>query len=161
MAGIFSPATYFQKMSVAPGIKGDPIVALVAQLNRFRALDHQPALPLNTELTPTIAREALTRARQRFESALKATGDTRINSEITRIDRAMSGDPHMPDVVTAVKNDIVSIVQTLALYGDSLGLEPATIGIVSEEGSSTPVIIGIAVGAVALLGLLVFQLRKS
>lgn len=151
----------FSKMGVAPKLSGDPVAALVAQLNRFRKRDRRPALPITVILTPGIAYAALYTVRERYAAALATTGDTRINSEITRIDRAMSGDPHLPDVVTAVKNDIVSIVQTLALYGDSLGLEPATIGIVSEEGSSTPVIIGVAVGAVALLGLLVFRLRKS
>lgn len=112
-----------------PQIQGDPMVALVAQLNRFRTRQKLtqplPELPLVAgPITNEIAIEAITLLQARALSAIEDPLAAASANELTIALR---------QPIQYVAPRVSSIAQMLALFGDSLGLPPAKAGITRAD----------------------------
>lgn len=133
-----------------PAITGDPTIALVAQINRWRARANLPLYPLTVEaLDRPVALEALGLLQQRLATDLAMTADISVMNEMVRLQQAVAQDP-----LGYVRANRVVVTQTLALYGNSLGLPPAVYGIIpGPKLSRVKLGLAIGIGALALIAL--------
>ena len=144
-------------MANAPGIaldvKGDPIAALIAQLNRFRERDknsvagifRKTPLPLMTPLTQPIAAEALALLVERLYVAEGAIEDTGTRSERNRLISYQASGTEL----AFVQANLAKTIQTLALYGDKQGLPPASYGITGNTWDALTWAGALALSAIA------------
>lgn len=112
---------------ISPTIVGDPRVALIAQLNRFRKHAKSPELPLTTPIDATIAREAILLLGARFTSSLISVPDPTVLQLKAETDKALK------DPIRYVTSNIDQIAKTLAIYGDTLGYPVAPVGITTRS----------------------------
>jgi hypothetical protein len=138
-------------------ISGDPVTALIAQLNRFAGRTVSPpggvcgatkyvvaSFPLGPIATPQAADAAALLVWRRYSCAPR---DTRSASkEKWAADGLFGG-----NTWAFVMNNLVEITTTIAQFGDSIGLDPATVGITERDPKMTP---KFPVMTVALLGAL-------
>jgi len=105
-------------------IEGDPVQALAAQVNRI----NKTALyaPAPGALTRDLASAALLLMQTIAIAA--AVSDPYATDQLTELTAAMQNDP-----VGYVSARIVPITQALAVYGDRLGLPPASVGITKKD----------------------------
>lgn len=114
---------------IAPSIAGDLTAALIAQVNRFQAKYGAPGFPLMTGAVPIeVAVLALGLMQARLSAAIIRLPDPGTAQELAQIAAAAS------NPVAYVQPRLVEIIRTLALYGDSLGLPPAKVGVTSIYG---------------------------
>lgn len=138
---------------LAPGVKGDMTTALIAQVNRFRKAQGSPAFPLATgtvPLPPALA--ALMILFERLTVASLKTPDDATLKQLDEVAKAQS------DPVRYITPRIDVVTRQLALYGDSKGYPPATVGVTTSylpkmSNTMAAVAIGaLALGAAMLLG---------
>lgn len=108
-------------------IAGDPTVALIAQINRWKKRAGLPEYPLTPTLSLEVAKDALVLMQARLALALTTSADLSLTIEMAEIHRAYD------NPVPYVNARLSTITQTLARYGDSLGLPQATVGIVQKS----------------------------
>lgn len=140
-------------------IQGDPVIALLAQLNRFAGRSVKlprceskvlvpRAFPLVRSLTFPAANQAHNIVYLMSWCVEPGTGDSK------RTERLAS----VSDVVGWVTENIREVTVTLAQLGDSFGYAPATVGIVERDERLAPrfpttalLLVGVAVGAAFIL----------
>ncbi len=133
--------------SITPEISGSPLVAFYAQLNRFRKHAGQAEFPLAAgTITPDAAYTALLLLQARLVSGLVSLPDPAVLQEQQKLEAAMR------DAVGYVSPRLVEVTQTLAIYGDLIGLPVAKVGITTSalRKKPNPAVI---LGLLALLGL--------
>jgi hypothetical protein len=120
-----------EETGLGPNISGDPFLALVAQVNRFvgRKAGPDRAFPLSAALLGDFERyKVKVIASNLF---VERYSDTFL-VDLKKLRWAIEGSK--PENVEAfVQANLTEIVQTLALYGDKLGLEPATYGVTARD----------------------------
>ncbi len=132
---------------VSPTIAGSPLVAFYAQLNRYRAHSQQPLFDLATPtVTPEAAVTAILLLQARLLSGLIQIPDqAAVQREIALLDAGLK------NPVGYVQPQITQVTQTLAVYGDMIGLPVASVGITTNSVKRTRW--GLAFGLTAVLGL--------
>lgn len=131
-----------------PPIAGDATTALIAQVNRFRDRHGQSAFQLATGTVPAaVAVAAIGILQARLTAATIRSPDTSSTTELQALSRAY-GDP-----VGYVQPRRDVIAKTIALYGDSLGLPVAKVGITPPSSLLTKAVV---IGGVAVLAALLF-----
>ncbi len=135
--GIVSPAS----AGLAPyQVQGDPVVALIAQVNRFagRSLKigtcgsraYVPrAFPLNGGLTDAVTTAAALIIHDRYACVAVQI----VNPQ--KLQWAIQG---ISDSIAFVSQNLDEITLTLAQVGDSLGLSPANVGITTVDPKLKP-----------------------
>jgi hypothetical protein len=126
-------------------ITGDKVVALIAQINRFAgkkvdasvldvgcpARTYLPApLPVTNALDPWAA----SMAGNILRSSMVCTG----NAQLTDYGAVKRLDDGMYSPVKWVMADLESIIVRIATFGDTLGLEPASVGITKRNPNIKP-----------------------
>lgn len=160
---------------LGPQVVGDPVIALFAQLNRFAgrmvspttgAARHYVAEPFSLGLVsalPEMIRPAAIdlRAAMAAVSILidryQLTTDT--DSRLTKWAISSLDSPQ-----AFVRANIDTIVPIIAQYGDSLGLDPAAVGITTRDGrftkaSSAKTVVAV-VSAVAIIGMVALAFMR-
>lgn len=132
---------------ISPTISGSPIVAFYAQLNRYRVHSNQPPFDL---ATPTVTNEAALTAILLLQARL-ASGLIQIPDTATAQQEMAKLDAALKDPVTYVNGQLAHITQTLAIYGDTIGLPVASVGITTSAVKRTRW--GLALGLTVVLGL--------
>jgi hypothetical protein len=133
-----APPTDPGKTGLAPGIQGDPVIALIAQLNRYRKAKNAPELPLVPgPLTPAIALEALTILRDRLNAANTRLPDPSTAKQLAEIQRLLTASIPMAYLGYAFAN-IDLITQQLALNANAQGYAPAKAGITADTDPTAP-----------------------
>jgi hypothetical protein len=147
-------------------VQGDPVQALIAQLNRFagktlavgscRAARYvSRTIPLSSGLTYEAALLAANLMYSRYDCVpISLWGDDRVRW----IAKGRDG-----DVVGFVAQNLAEFTVTIAQLGDQLGLDPASVGITTVDPKLArrkmwPFYVG---GAIALLGAFAFARRKG
>ncbi len=118
--------------SIQPQVSGDPNVALIAQLNRFRKSAKQAEYPLitNQAIPLGAAIDTITLLQTR---AIAATLQDPNAGEVVKELTIALGNP-----LAYVSPRATMLAQQLALYGDSLGLTPAKVGITRSDPNFHP-----------------------
>lgn len=148
-------------------VKGDPVTALIAQLNRFAGRTLSPggkcgsrkylssAIPLSTVLDD----RAATAANILMFDRLSCVSDERLIDQ-TQLAKVMAGTANpIPWAMANLSNITVQIAQ----LGDSLGLDPASVGITAVDPKlkpKFPMTTVIVVGVLALGALVVARSRS-
>ena len=143
-------------------IKGDPTVALIAQLNRFAKRTVSPGggygnrnylpageLPLASSLDDKAATTAVLIVNDRYGCVAVDVFSKQ------KAAWALSG---LANAVPFVTANLAELTTTIAQFGDSLGLSPATVGITNRDPKFTPkfpVTTVAIVGALALAAIIV------
>lgn len=136
----------FATAGMAPySVQGDPIVALIAQVNRFagKTIDTgrctgsaARTMPGNKLLlVPAMTLEVAIRAAQLVQARYScvATFDMFSASKEDWVLNAIQG-----DTVTWANANLHEITMTIAQFGDSLGLSPAAVGITTRDEKLVP-----------------------
>lgn len=149
-------------------IKGDPVTALIAQLNRFAGRTLSPggkcgsrkylsaALPLATVLSD----QAATAANILMYDRLSCLTDERLidQNQLAKV-MAGTGNP-----IPWAMSNLQSITIQIAQLGDSLGLSPASVGITAVDPKlkpKFPMTAAIVIGGVLLVGAIVVARSRS
>lgn len=132
---------------ISPTISGSPLVAFYAQLNRYRGHSNQPPFDL---ATPTVTNEAALTAILLLQARL-ASGLIQIPDTATAQNEMAKLDAALKDPITYVNARLSQVTQTLAVYGDTIGLPVASVGITTSSVKRTRW--GLALGLTAVLGL--------
>jgi len=144
-----------EEMGTSVMVQGDPVVALIAQLNRFagkqvtlssgkKATYVKAPFALATgKITDAIATSAAMILVDRFQDAPLETYDQ------TSVDWAIAG--LAGDTVAFVTGNLATITVAISQFGDKLGLEPAKVGITKRDPRFQP---NTPWGIIALLGAL-------
>jgi len=109
-------------------IEGDPVVALIAQLNRFAGKSFTPGgtpvrsggFPLNAGLSDAVTTAATILVYNRYEY---------VPHEFYTVSKAAWANAGLSDTIKFVSENLREIVVTIAEYGDKVGLPPAKVGI--------------------------------
>ena len=146
---------------VASTVSGDPTIALIAQVNRFRRSAGQPERQLVAmPITADLANEVINIERARVSKAYTVVKDPQVLLMIKALDAAMA------NPVAYVAPRATSLTQSIALYGDALGLPPASVGITTVSTAfgwsglrwaMTLAFVGIA----SFLGFRAYQKRRA
>lgn len=146
-------------------IKGDPVIALLAQLNRFAGeqvkagptCDARVFVPRPFPLVRSLSFPAANQAWLLFLRILSCAEYEARNHK--RVEKVAVVD----DVVSWVTSNMAEVTVTIAQLGDSLGLAPAPVGITERDERVTPkfpttavLLVGLALGAAY-----VYKRRKS
>jgi hypothetical protein len=151
-------------------VAGDPVLALIAQLNRFAGKTFSPegcggtaarhyvntAFPMVPQLTDAAATAAALIVYDRYRCAPidQSLGETKSKWASA----ALSG-----DTTGWAMQNLAEIVPTIAQFGDSLGLPPASYGITTTDKKFAPKLDTtqiILLGGVAFAGILLLT-RKG
>lgn len=160
-----------EDLGLGPQVNGDPILALIAQLNRFAGKTVAPgfrckptvylhgALPMAPELSDKAASTAWLLMGQRYSCV---PDDQFSQSKNAWVNSFNAGS--IADTKAWVQSNLNEITITIAQFGDKLGLAPAAYGITERDTkftpSLTPTTAIFAVGAVGL-GLVLALRRKG
>lgn len=105
-------------------VQGDPELALIAQVNRWTKRAGQLLYRLAKPISPEVAGYAVALLQQRFASSFLMSAD------VSNLALMMTLAKGAADPLAYVQAHLSEITQTLARYGDSIGLPPAEVGIV-------------------------------
>jgi hypothetical protein len=127
---------------LTPGIQGKPVIALIAQLNRYRKAKNIPQLPfVPGVLTPAIAVEALTILRDRLDAANTRLPDRSTARQLAEIQQLLAGSlPFLADAnrISYVLLNMDQVIQQLALNANAEGYAPAKAGITADTDPTAP-----------------------
>lgn len=145
---------------ISPSIAGSPVVAFYAQLNRYRAHSSQAPFDL---ATPTVTPEAAMTAILLLQARL-ASGLIQIPDQATFAVEMKKLDEALKNPVGFVTGNLTNITQTLAVYGDLIGLPVARVGITKSSlaKSKWPLVLGVlgVAGIAAWGGVKLWQRAK-
>lgn len=149
------------KVGVSPAIAGSPVAAFYAQLNRYRKHSSQTPFDL---ATPTVTPEAAMTAILLLQARL-ASGLIQIPDQATFAVEMKKLDDALKAPVNYVTSNLSVVTQTLAVYGDMLGLPVAKVGITSNSAKKTskwPLVLGVlgVAGLAAWGGVKLWQRAK-
>lgn len=135
--------------SVAPSISGDHVTALYAQLNRYRAHSGQQPFIYGPVITPEAAYTAIALLMARLASGLVEIPD----AEAAKQQQAVLNEA-IKNPIPYVQQHLDQVIQTLAIYGDTIGLPSATVGVTTNSamGFPMPLKIGLGLLVAGLLG---------
>lgn len=155
----------FEDTGLAPyRIQGDPVVALIAQLNRFAGSSYKVGTGCSARryvsrvlpLMPTLTDEAATAANILLYDRYNCVSLDTWGKQKAKW--ALDG---MNDSIPFVLANLEEITLTIAQVGDALDLAPASVGITNVDPRLKPKVnVGAYVGgaaAVILVGLLGYQ----
>lgn len=151
------PPTDPATTGLSPAILGNPIVALIGQLNRFRKAQKAPELPLWPQpVTPALANEALRLLKQRLDAAYAQLPDPNTLKQLNQI-KALVADRLDVTRMTYVTVNLAMVTQQLALYGNMLGLPAAKVGVTKDTDPTAPkefpwVYVAVGLGVLVLGG---------
>lgn len=111
----------------APTINGDHVVALYAQLNRYRARAGQVPFVTGPVITTEAAYTAIMLMQARLVSGLIQIPDPEIVQQQEALNVALK------NPIAYVQQNLDTVVQTLAVYGDTIGLPSATVGVTTNS----------------------------
>lgn len=129
------------KIGVSPAIAGGPVAAFYAQLNRYRK--HSSQVPFDLA-TPAVTAEAAMTAILLLQARL-ASGLIQIPDQAAFATEMRKLDDALKAPVNFVTSQLSHVTQTLAVYGDMLGLPVAKVGITksSMAKSKWPLVLGV------------------
>jgi hypothetical protein len=123
---------------LTPGIQGNPTIALIAQLNRYRKAKNIPQLPfVPGVLTPAIAVEALTILRDRLDAANTRLPERSTARQLAEIQGLLAASFPLRYMAYVFAN-IDLITQQLALNANAEGYAPAKAGITADTDPTAP-----------------------
>lgn len=140
---------------LGPSIKGDPTIALLAQLNRFAGKLLTPGDGCTRELNflskPTYPLVASALDLRAATAAVVILYHRYYCSPTGFFDKgkALWANSGLLDPIRFVNANMSTIVPTIAQFGDKLGLEPAVVGITERDPRFTP---SFPIKTAALLG---------
>lgn len=108
-------------------IQGDPVQALIAQLNRFASVDNVAPFTSNV-LDTNVSLRALNLLRRQAETA-KAGGDPSAQDLLNELSQPLT----IMDPRSYISARIAQTTHILANYGDSLKLPTAKVGITTRD----------------------------
>jgi hypothetical protein len=136
-------------------IDGDLSAAVTAQVNRWAKPIGFPEFPLvSGTLNPAVAGFAFSLLQQRLAGTLATSLDPVVVQEIVALQSTK-------DIYNYVQTHREIVVQTLALYGDHLGLPPAKVGITGKKIPTWFFVVAIGGGLLALGSLAAFTVKRK
>jgi hypothetical protein len=137
-------------------VEGNSDLALIAQVNRWVKSGGGQPFPLLTPIAPGVATVAVQILQQRYASSLLQTADPTMLKLIMDLASAAQN----PSSYVSANRD--QIIQTLARYGDSIGLPAAEYGITSRGFSwKWPLVVVLALASIGSAIALNKRLRRS
>lgn len=166
LSGYVATGADVADMGTGLEVSGDPVIALVAQLNRFAGKTVAPgggcserryltaALPLASSLDDKAATTALVILYDRYYC---------VDSGLFSKAKAMWASNGLQNPVPFVRANLAEIVPTLAQFADSLGYPPAAVGITKRAPGFAPAFpygTVAVVGALAVLAIVVSRRKR-
>jgi len=136
----------------APLVPRDPIVDLIAQVNRFTRAGQfggkiYPLVVVSGNLTPDVARTAIIIHQTRLLVAQAGITDTGTALELTKAAKGLA------DPVNFVAGNLASITKSIAGYADLKGMPAADYhadGGPVDAGGMSPTVIAVGLGALVI-----------
>lgn len=153
-----------EELGLGPQIAGDPVLALIAQLNRFAGKTVAPGygcrprqyLAAALPMVPTLDDKTATTAVLILNDRYSCVPIDLFNK--SKADWANSG---LTETTVFVTKNLAEIVITIAQYGDKVGLSPAQYGITERDPKFAPNLLTtkniVIAGGVLVLGALVMR----